>query len=207
MKAAAGSETQLSSPRELGAERDVPGGAYPGSTHAHTAAPPVFPRPFSSRQARAPRDLWGGLLKLGPGGDTLGAAGDITGPPSPPAPDWLRWLLTLAALPRLLLVFKLTVFFSLAENKRWRRLAFSAPWRYCCCPVSPAAQVAAWPEFFLASLLTHDWWCVGEDGCGQSGVWAFSLREAGGLRVAAAEATTLRAPHVHLAAELLEETA
>lgn len=194
MKAAAGSDTRHV--REP-AERDGRGGGGSCSTHAHGRAGRLFPAPDARRC-----HLWGRRAgRLVRGGD-VSIAGDITGPPSLRCPDWLRWRLARRASSSSLLVLLLTVPFFLAENAlRWHL----SPWRYCCCPALPAAQVAAWPEFFSEVVSTHDCGASGEDGCGQSGGSGPSPSERQVVSGRAAEATTPRAPHVHLAAELLEE--
>lgn len=108
------------------------------------------------------------------------------------------------ALPRLPLVFRgVRSLFTPAEKKRWRCWHLSAPWRYSCCPASPAAQVAAWPELVSGELLSHDWWCVaGGRDAGEAGVWAFFLQEAGGLGARRPKPPRTPAPHVYPAARL-----
>lgn len=130
------------------------------AVRTHTAAP--VSHAFFRRRRRRRRHLWGAVgWAPGPGRRHVSTAGDVRGPPSPPAPDWLRRPLTRRASSSTPRVQANHSLFPLAENRRWRRWHLSAPWRYCCCPVSPAAQVAAWPEFFSGEPLTHDWWCVG----------------------------------------------
>uniref|UniRef100_A0A8B9Y922 Translocon-associated protein subunit delta n=1 Tax=Bos mutus grunniens TaxID=30521 RepID=A0A8B9Y922_BOSMU len=102
--------------------------------------PRRFPTPFSGAGGAAAAIFGGGRLGAWSGRRHVSTAGDVRGPPSPPAPDWLRRPLTRRASSSTPRVQANHSLFPLAENRRWRRWHLSAPWRYCCCPVSPAAQ-------------------------------------------------------------------
>lgn len=152
-----------------------------GLDSAHARSEPVPTPPPGAGSAAAAAILGAPSWTPGPGRRHVSAASDVTGSPSPPAPDWLPRPLTRRASSSAPRVQWSRSLFTSAEKRRWRLWLLSAPWRYSCCPASPAAQVAAWPELVSGELLSHDWWSVaGRRGAGEAGVWVL-FREAGGL--------------------------
>lgn len=143
--------------REFTGARAPGSGRGPGRAHARDRA--GSHALFRLRLRGCGRHFAGAARRApGPGRGHVSAASDVTGPP---APDWLLRSLTRRASSSAPRVQGSRSLFSSAEKRRWRRWHLSAPWRYSCCPASPAAQVAAWPGLVSGEPLSHDWWCVG----------------------------------------------
>lgn len=164
------------------AERRLREGVVP-AVRTHTA--PVSPPPFSGARGATAAIFGGGRLGLPWSREETRQYRRRHHEPAQPA-GATRLAAVAAdasALPRLLLVFKLTVlFFSLAEEQNVAAHGISRRLALLLLSVSPAAQVASLASSCKVSSPTTGGACPGEGpDHGQAGVWAFSLREPGGL--------------------------